>query len=281
MKKVLRLFIAITLLLFSLPSQAGAHLAGQPPFFLMNGKYSGFYPVYSTSLSNFPLPQDMAPETYVVHQPITSEIDTRVLPFPPDVVAQTSFSWNFGDGITASGLKNTHAYTKPGSYLLTIHADYKGYSDPNTKPLLQAVLLNVVPTKAYKLPQAHISVNGQVVHDPQNDTFSIPTGNKITLTADKSITGSVPIVSYFWDLGDGRKSTQKTVSVSYQDTQAYVFPMLRVKDKNGFISDTYVQIENTQAKPKTSFFFSHPLLVLGLGNAVVLGIIVWFVLKKK
>lgn len=275
------LFLSICLFFLITPLQVGAHLAGQPPFFLMNGKYAGFYPVYSTSLPNFPLPQDMAPETYLVNQPIDFAIDAKVLPFPPDVVAKTTFSWDFGDGAKASGLKNTHAYTKPGSYLLTIHADYAGYSDPNTKPLLQAVLLNVVPDKNYKLPKATITVNGKQVNDPLNDTFSFPSGSKITLSAEKSVEGTSPIATYFWDVGDGQKSDKKTITVSYKNTQAYVFPMLRVKDKNGFISDAYVQIENSQAKPATSPFFAHPLLLLGLGNLLILGTIAWFVMRKK
>lgn len=265
-----------------MPVQTQAHLAGQPPFFLMNGKYAGFYPVYSTSLDNFPLPQDLAPENYLINTPIVFEIDAKALPFPPDVLSKTSFSWDFGDGEKASGLKNTHTYTKPGSYLLTIHADYGGYSDPNTKPLLQAVLLNVLPNKDYKLPKAKITVNGKTVKDPLNDTLSFPQGTTITLSAAASTVGSSPITSYLWDSGDGRSSNKKTFPLQYSSDKAYVFPLVRIKDAKGFISDAYVQIENTSEKTtKTNLLFSHPLLLLGGVNLLVVGIIAWFLLRKK
>ena len=75
-----------------------AHIAGQPPFFKMNDKYADYYPVYSTSLSDFTLPQDLAPENYLVNELVQFEIDTKMLPFPPEVIEKIEYTWDFGDG---------------------------------------------------------------------------------------------------------------------------------------------------------------------------------------
>jgi len=61
-KKLIISFLILIGIFVRYPQKISAHLAGQPPFFLVNGKYSGFYPVYVTSLKNYTLPQDTAPE---------------------------------------------------------------------------------------------------------------------------------------------------------------------------------------------------------------------------
>lgn len=271
MQRLLTLFFFLILALaFFLPQPASAHIAGQPPFFLMNDRYADYYPIYSTSLKDFTLPQDIAPENYLVNEPITFEIDTQMLPFPPEVTEQITFSWDFGDGTTGEGTKNTHTYTKIGSYLLTINADYGDYSDPNTKPVIQAVLLHVLPNRDYKLPKAAIVLNQKKVADPLLDTFTVPTGEKISFATSVE-QGSTPITSYFWDLGDGTTSDKESLTYTYEaDDSAYLFPFLRVTDKNGFFVDTYAQIENATDAPSNSWFRNNSLLLLIGVNLLIL-----------
>lgn len=281
---ILRLFFLLIFIASLTPLPASAHIAGQPPFFLMNDRYADYYPVYTTSLSNFSLPQDIAPETYVVNQPITMKIDKTVLPFPPEVIETIQFSWDYGDGGTNTGIENTHTYTKPGSYLLKVNADYGGYAGPDAQPTIQAVLIQVLPNKEYKLPQAKIVINNKGITDPLTDTITLPSGEKIILDASSSIQGTAPITEYFWDLGNGEKSSEKKLSFSNITNQAYLFPFLRVKDANGFISDTYIQIENTTTQNttnKNSFLnnFGVPLLIGG--NIVIIGGALWYILRKK
>ncbi len=267
-----------------IPTSVSAHLSGQPPFFLIDGKYTGFYPVYVTSLNNFILPQDSTPQNYLVNTPLHFELDANMLPFPDSVIAKTTFHWDFGDGTKTDGLKATHTYTKIGSFLLTINADYGGYSDPNTKPLLQAILINIVPTQAYKLPQAVITVDNKQINDPKNDIIQLADHQAVHLDATSSHPGSAPIVSYFWDVGDGTSKTTKAFTYDYtDDSQVYIFPMLRVKDKNGFINDTYFQLENHQT-PKPSSFFVHipPVLIaIILLNGAIVGFVIYYLFKKK
>src|SRR4051812_41879426 len=97
LKKIAVCFILTFWTVFS-PITAFAHTAGQVPYFKVNGVFSNLYPVPTTSLSDFQLPQDDSPDTYLVNQSIDFELDLSRLPIPPEVVKETVFSWDFGDG---------------------------------------------------------------------------------------------------------------------------------------------------------------------------------------
>lgn len=261
------------------PSMTYAHLAGQTPFFLINGVYTGFYPVYVSSLSNFRLPQDIAPENYLVNQSLNFQIDSAMLPFPQSIIDKTTFNWDFGDGNKAEGLSAKHSYTKIGSFFLTITADYHGYNDPNTKPVLQEILLNIVPNRDYKLPQAVIKVNNEIVTDPTHPVEI--SKNPVTFDATGSTKGTANIISYFWDIGDGESTNQPTFHHTFTDSKKlYLFPILRVKDANGFISDTFVQLDTSlpQSLEKPSF---PPLVIVGLVNILLIGGIIIFLKNTK
>lgn len=274
MLKVWLITLIFICLSFAFTTTTFAHVAGQPPFFLINGTYAGFYPVFVSSLPNFILPQDSAPENYLINQSLAFELDSAMLPFPPDVIDKTTFSWDFGDGTKAEGLTAKHTYTKIGSFLLTITANYHGYSDPNTKPLLQAVLINIVPNKEYRLPKAVIEINKEVVTNP-NNPIEI-TDRTVTFDAKSSTQGSAKIVSYFWDIGDRQSSNKSQFNHRFSDSMKnYIFPMLRVKDANGFINDAYVELDNSaiQTRPKTII---SPFLIIGLINILVIAGVVVF-----
>lgn len=277
MKKFLFLILFFLLLV---PTKVFAHIAGQPPFFLMNGKYADFYPVYTTSLPDFTLPQDIAPETYIVGEEIEFKIETNLLPFPPEITDKIEFTWDYGDKTTAKGTINTHNYSKPGTYLLTISADYGGYSDEYTQPVIQAVVLHVKPNTSFLLPKAIITVNGERINDPLTDTLTFPAGTVLNFSAEQSDGGSGEIKSYVWDLGDGKRYTGKNVQKKYSPSQAYVFPFLRVVTKDGFYSDAYVQVENTNdnifQKPQLSIL---PIIIFT--NIVLLGIGGFYLFRRR
>src|SRR5688572_9255554 len=115
-------FVGMTVVVFLFFSSVTyAHLAGQPPFFKLNGVYSELYDVPTSSYAEFKLPQDKPPTLYVVNEEINFEIDTNSLPVPAEVLAISTFDWDWGDGSThATGLINTHSYQKPGSYFIEI-----------------------------------------------------------------------------------------------------------------------------------------------------------------
>src|SRR5437868_5068562 len=103
MKKLLLVFFITAFLLFKPPS-ASAHLIGQASFFKMNGKYTNLYPVQTTSISSFILPQDTSPDNYLVNTPIKLEMDTSKLQIPQEIIDKTKFDWDFGDGTRGKSL---------------------------------------------------------------------------------------------------------------------------------------------------------------------------------
>jgi hypothetical protein len=285
--------LAISLVLSSIAApQAFAHLAGQPPFFKINGKYSNLYPVPTTSLEDLNLPQDLASESYLVGTSLSFEFDTSQLPVSPQALAATKFFWDFGDGSKGEGLKNTHTYSKIGSYFILINAQYQ----KEQTQIIQSVLLNIVPSKDFQLPQAIIKINGQKSKDPLTDILKFDFQNPIQFDATES-KSSTQITSYTWDFGDRQSSSNATVSHSYDTKQIQVFPVLRIKDSNGFIADNFLELENkkltdqpdnnTQAsstpqsvqQPKTDFLDKLKIpaaIVLGL---ILLGVILY--IKKR
>lgn len=237
----MKTFLVFFSFLFIIAQQftVSAHSFGQPPNFKINGQYAILYPVYSSSTPNLSIPQDNAPANYLVNQKINFEIDVNVLGVPMDIVNKTDFTWDLGDGQKGSGLKNDHVYSKMGTYLLTIYADDK--SSP--KQVFETISVNILPDNNYKLPQAKIKANGKESKDPLTDILRLDFSKEIEFKAeDAESTGK--IVSYYWDFGDIKSSNEKIAKHIYASDLTQVFPLLEVKDENGFISDNYIQLEN-------------------------------------
>lgn len=234
-----RFFSALVFLLI-FPTPVSAHLVGQPPFFRINGVYSNLYPVPTTSLSDFILPQDLAANNYLINQDLSFVMETGLLPVPAQIVNETKFAWDFGDGTKGSGLKNSHTYSKPGSYILSITAQYQS-EDPQ---IIQSVLMNILPSSDYQLPKAVIMVNRSTSKDPLTDVLKFNLKQALNFDAAGSTSKSSKIVSYFWDFGDVNSSPDAVTNHTYTRDMGQVFPVLRVKDANGFIADSFVELEN-------------------------------------
>ncbi len=232
------------------PPAVHAHLFGPPTFFKVNDIYSNFYSVPLTSLSNFPLPQDQSPANYLVNAPIHFNFDVSRLPAPPDVVAKTQFSWDFNDGTPkGNGLSLDHIYTKMGSFVLTIFA-YDGTTP--TPQVIESVMLNILPNKDYQLPKSIIKVNG-VESKSITDTLHFKFGQNLHLDGSASTDPESKITSYFWDLGDETSSDLENLDHFYPSNGAsQIFPVLRIRDANGFIADSIVEIEQATANAQVS-----------------------------
>jgi hypothetical protein len=165
-----------------LPGNVNAHMVGQPPFFKINGEYSDLYPVPISSSVNFDLPQDLAKKSHVVGEPLQMEMDLNQLPILPEVIDQTTFFWEFGDGVRAEGFKNTHTYPKAGSYFMHVMAKYR----TDEPQLIQSTLINVLPDTNYKLPEAKLKVNGQASQDPLTDIIDVDFNQPISFDSSDS-----------------------------------------------------------------------------------------------
>ncbi len=241
LKRSFTLTLLLSVLVF--PSITQAHSVGQQPYFKVNGVYSELYPVPTNSLLDFQLPQDIAKGTFLVNNSVEFEIDATALPVPPEIVDKTKFIWEFGDGTTAEGLKNSHTYTKPGTYTIEIKADSGDGAEPQ---LLQSTMINILPDKDYQLPMSVIEVNGGIVKDPLLDLIDVKFSNEISFKS-KSKAGSSEIAEIFWDLGDQTSNTNSEFKYKYADNPYTVFPVLRIKTKDGFIADSFIQIKDEAA----------------------------------
>ncbi len=235
------IFCLTILFVFIFAVAAQAHSVGQPSFFKIDGEYAGYYNVLFTS-PFFDVPQDKAPEDYLVNQDLDFEIDIVPLQVSPSVLKQTTFNWDFGDGTTAQGLTNTHRYTRPGSYVVKIVASYGN----EQSQLIESALVQILPYKGYQLPKAVILTAGE-----QESEILLPFSKPVPLDATRSV-ASTKSVSCTWDFDDQTSSNQPVVQHQYdqQDQHAdlqMAYVLLRVKDGNGFFSDTYVELVNQDA----------------------------------
>lgn len=242
--KIFILIIFSFVFLYPIPQTLNptfAHLAGQPPFLEINNQYANLYPVPLTSLYNFDLPQDLAPENYLVNQSVNFELDKGRLPAPPDIVEKTKFDWDFTDGTHAQGLINQHKFSKIGSYIVKIYADDGTTPKPQ---IIESILINILPNLSYQLPHSNITINNQQSKDPLTDILKADFKSYISYDGSKS-TSSSKITEYFWDFGDQKSSPGITQTHKYDQSLSQVFVVLRIKDSNGFIADNFIEIQNS------------------------------------
>ncbi|HSI21371.1 MAG TPA: PKD domain-containing protein [Verrucomicrobiae bacterium] len=240
--KYTRLLIAVAALLL-FPATAAAHLPGQPPFTFVNGEAALYYPVGFSSMTDFALPQDAAPKSYLVQSELTFSLATDALPLFPEELPFYTFQWEMGDGIKATGTEVKHTYQTIGSKVITITSKDTRATDPSQ--LLSTLYINIVPAADYKLPQPALSVNGRATKDLYTDSLLTDFTKRVTLDASKSTEGSAPIASYMWDLGNKQVAKDAKVNVTYQSIFSTVQPVVRITDKNGFFTDATVQLENS------------------------------------
>ena len=278
MKNCLGLIVFFVILF--IPVNVDAHMVGQPPFFKINGEYSDLYPVPTSSITNFNLPQDIAKQNHLVGENLNMEMDVNQLPILPEVIDNTRFDWDFGDGSKASGLKNNHAYSKPGSYVLTIMAAYR----TDEPQLIQSTLINILPDKNYQMPEAKIVANNQSSKDPLIDIIKADFKEPVQFKSSDS-TAKDGVKEYLWDFGDGQTSNDPNPTHTYDQEAFQVFPVLRVKDQNGFIHDTYIQLENSNdASNKASFLSSTSnnfWTFIGIGVVVVVVVTGLLIVRKQ
>jgi PKD repeat protein len=129
-----------------------------------------------------------------------------------------AYSWNFGDGNTATGVRVSHSYFDSGEYTVTLTVtDDDGATDT----------VAVTKTVRNQSPVAIFTESAENVYI--NDT--------ITFSATESYDPDGTIVAYSWDFGDGTTATGITVFHAYADNSSYVVT-LTVTDNNGATDST-------------------------------------------
>ena len=129
----------------------------------------------------------------------------------------SSYAWDFGDGITATGPNPAHQYTSAGtpSVVLTVTDD-----DGATASKAQQVTVGVPPNQP---PVASFSVSCQVLVCSVNGSASTDADGQIS--------------SYSWDFGDGGTGTGVTAAHPYATAGTYPVKLL-VTDDDGATNET-------------------------------------------
>ncbi len=113
----------------------------------------------------------------------------------------TEWFWDFGNGETSTQQNPSTVYTSEGPFTVSLTVTNAAGSDTATR---SNIVVEVDP------PNADFSV--------APDTVFI--GDTVQFT-DLSTAGSLPIVDYLWDFGDGNTSDEPNPAHVYQETGAY------------------------------------------------------------
>jgi len=139
-----------------------------------------------------------------------------------------TYHWDFGDGITSSLQRPSHAYTKAGNYTVTLTvADSDGVTDSDS---LYVEVLNVRP-----------------IADAGGDK-TVNEGTTVTFDGSNSwdTASDLPLLTYEWDFGDGASTgaskDNKVVTHTYADAGVYLVRLV-VRDDD-WSESNYAKLES-------------------------------------
>lgn len=123
-----------------------------------------------------------------------------------------SYSWDFGDGFTGSGVIVNHTYSGYGIYNVTLTVvDSEGLSGTSTLSIriLIAPTANFTYSPKYPTVNQSVTFNASIAFDPDGT-----------------------IVSYVWDFGDGNVTTTTSPLIThvYQDANTYEVTLTVIDD---------------------------------------------------
>ena len=134
---------------------------------------------------------------------------------PGSASSITSYSWNFGDGTTGTGVTRSKTYSSSGTYvvrLTVVNSD--GQTATTTANVPVSVIAN--PTALFSMSPTNPTVGTAVFFNGSSSTA--PAGSTIA--------------TYAWDFGDGSTGTGVTPSHTYGANFAYTV-RLTVTDSTG------------------------------------------------
>ncbi len=254
------------------------------PVLLVNGK--------KAQKNNFPyskntlIPIFKTDENVIKNQPINFELDTSFLRLSGENQSDV-FIWDFGDKQNAEGKSVSHTYSNTGTYFIKIEAKF---ADVPFNQEITSIQINIKPDKEYEIPKAVITLDKKIVSGTEEE-IKIANGQELEFSAENSISNSSQIKSYEWDFMDEeRKFGQVTKHIFQNKLNSDHYAILRIKDENNLISDTYVKIheENPDAKSQNEIKHSKSpiipfILITGLVvlSLTVVTIIFLKIISKK
>ncbi len=152
-----------------------------------------------------------------------------------------SYSWNFGDGTTDTGVVSWHRFAAPGTYVVTLTVQDDSGGTDSTSQSIQVGTTNLPPTAAFVYTPTSAGVSEWIRFDGTGSND--PDGT---------------IASYSWSFGDGTAPVQGSV-VFHQFTApgSYVVT-LTVQDNDGATDSTSqtLVIGTTGQAPVATFTYS-------------------------
>ncbi|NQT24195.1 PKD domain-containing protein [candidate division KSB1 bacterium] len=122
-----------------------------------------------------------------------------------------TYSWNFGDGNTGSGVSPTHTYLDNNTYTVTLTCTNGALSDDGATT---ATISNVAPTAS-----------------AGNDK-SGNEGQVLSFAGGATDPGTNDVLTYSWNFGDGQTASGQNVTHAYADNFIYTVT-LTVNDDDG------------------------------------------------
>lgn len=127
-----------------------------------------------------------------------------------------TYSWNFGDGATGSGVSPTHTYADNNTYTVTLTCTNGAMSDVGTTT---AVISNVAPTA-----NAGSDKSGNE-------------GQTLSFSGSATDPGTADVLTYNWDFGDGQTASGRNVTHAFPDNGAYTVTLTVNDDDGGVDTD--------------------------------------------
>ena len=132
----------------------------------------------------------------------------------------TGYSWEFGDGATASGPSPVYTYVQPGTYTVTLTV-----TDRNNNTATDTLTVTVEDTTA---PSADAG-----------DNRTVEKGRSVQFDGTDS-TDNVNITTYQWRFGDGTNTTGPTPTHTYSRPGIYTVALTVSDDGGNTDTDTVV-----------------------------------------
>lgn len=167
-----------------------------------------------------------------------------------------SYTWDFGDGESASGEIVTHSYVDDGEYLVTLTViDDSGVAGNDTCTVTvmnrpPEASMNIVPKTYIDIaPEAEIKVYQVEVTEKMeneyveywkiftNETINFDASN--SFDTDTNLDDDIPYLTYDWNFGDGNTGTGVNPSHSYEGDGTYTVTLTVTDDDYATDTDSY------------------------------------------
>lgn len=166
--------------------------------------------------------------------------------FTPPGFATLAYSWDFGDGTTATGASATHLYTSSGTYTATLTV--------------------TTPTGRSGVATSTVTISSSPPTANAGGPYAGSEGSPIAFDGTRSSDPAGYALSYTWDFGDGSSGSGATPTHAYADNGTYTVKLTVTDGHTGTATaSTTVTVANA---PPTVGGISAPLSPVQIGSSV-------------